>query len=176
MEGISLYPMLSLWSDGSSSQKRKRRKEDSHSHLALPFCTAKSRQGRRDLVPSQVWQDLQARLPSWSSSSEWDSAGEGTEKVTLGNCFLCKNLCPHLPSPMRWPNMLLIGQKMFSLVLSMLLCPPARFTMYIKHHSVTGELKEALGRLTLLIDSKPLFPNTFFYILYPEFSCVHYFL
>lgn len=86
----SAFPMLLLWSDGSSSQK-ERRKEDSYSHLAVPFCTAKSRQGRRDLVPSQVWQHLEARLPSWSSSSEWDSAGGGTEKVTLGNCFPCKD-------------------------------------------------------------------------------------
>lgn len=86
----SAFSMLPLWSDGSSSQKETR-KEDSRSHLALPFCPAKSRQGRRDLVPSQVWQHLQARLPSWSSSSEWDFAERGTEKVTLGNCFPCKD-------------------------------------------------------------------------------------
>lgn len=92
--------------------KRKKRKEDSHSHLALPFCTAKSRQGRRDLVSSQVWQDLQARLPSWSSSSEWDSAGEGTEKVTLGNCFPCKDHCvPIYPFPRDGKTCLLFGRK-----------------------------------------------------------------
>lgn len=106
----SAFPMLPLWSDGSSSQKE--RKEDSHSHLALPFCTAKSRQGRRDLVSSQVWQDLQARLPSWSSSSEWDSAGEGMEKVTLGNCFPCKDLCvPIYPLPQDGKTCLLFGRK-----------------------------------------------------------------
>lgn len=107
----SAFPMLPLWSDGSSSQ-RERRKEDSRSHLALPFCTTKSRQGRRDLVFSQVWQDWQARLPSWSSSSEWDSAGEGTEKVTLGNCFPCKDLCvPIYPLPWDGQTSLLFGRK-----------------------------------------------------------------
>lgn len=105
---------------------------------------------------------------------------------------LQRSLRPHLPSPVRWPNMPLIWQKTVSLVLSILLCPPARYKVYIKHRglmcssssltlqpvliSVTGELKETLGRLTLLTDTKPFFPNTVFYILYPEFSCVHYFL
>lgn len=108
----SAFPMLPLWSDGSSSQK-ERRKEDSRSHLALPSCTAKSRQRRRDLVSSQVWQHLQARLPSWSSSSEWDSAGEGTEKVTLGNCFSCKDLCvPIYPLPWDGQTCFLFGRKL----------------------------------------------------------------
>lgn len=107
----SAFPMFPLWSDGSSSQK-ERRKEDSHSHLALPLCTAKSRQGRRDLVSSQVWQDLQTRLPSWSSSSEWDSAGEGMGKVTLGNCFPCKDLCvPIYPLPRDGQACLLFGRE-----------------------------------------------------------------